>query len=72
MRRRGNRPEEAESSEGGGYYCGRGAGWGGPHDAGGLLGLVLIILLILWLTDNIAGGLLVGGKKGSSRLPPQA
>jgi hypothetical protein len=40
---------------GGGYYYGRGAGWGGPHYGGGLLGLVLIILLILWLTGNIGG-----------------
>jgi Cupin domain/Protein of unknown function (DUF3309) len=42
---------------GGGYYYGRGAGWGGPHYGGGLLGLVLIILLILWLTGNLGGGM---------------
>jgi len=40
---------------GGGYYYGRGAGWGAPHYGGGLLGLVLIILLILWLTGNLGG-----------------
>ena len=44
---------------GGGYYYGRGAGWGGPHYGGGLLGLVLMILLILWLTGNIGGGLMM-------------
>jgi hypothetical protein len=38
---------------GGGAYYGRGAGWGGAHYGGGLLGLVLIILLILWLTGNL-------------------
>jgi hypothetical protein len=38
---------------GGGYYYGRGAGWRTPHYTGGLLGLVLIVLLILWLTGNI-------------------
>jgi hypothetical protein len=41
---------------GGGYYYGRDAGWGTPHYGGGLLGLVLIVLLILWLTGNIGGG----------------
>jgi hypothetical protein len=35
------------------------AGWRGPHDGGGLLGLVLIILLILWLTGNLGGGLMM-------------
>jgi hypothetical protein len=30
---------------------------GGPHYGGGLLGLVLLVLLILWLTGNIGGGL---------------
>jgi hypothetical protein len=39
---------------GGGFYGSR-AGWGGPHYSG-LLGLVLLILLILWLTGNLAGG----------------
>jgi hypothetical protein len=39
---------------GGGFYGSR-AGWGGPH-YGGLLGLVLVILLVLWLTGNLAGG----------------
>ena len=41
---------------GGGYYYGRGAGWGTPHYGGGVLGLVLIILLILWLTGNLGSG----------------
>jgi len=40
---------------GGGAYYGRGAGWGTPHYSGGLLGLVLLILLILWLTGNLGG-----------------
>ena len=44
---------------GGGYYYGRGAGWGTPHYGGGLLGLVLITLLILWLTGNLGGGPMV-------------
>lgn len=39
---------------GGGGYYGRGAGWRGPH-FGGLLGLVLLILLVLWLTGNLGG-----------------
>jgi Protein of unknown function (DUF3309) len=42
---------------GGGYYYGRSAGWGAPHFGGGLLGLVLIIGLILWLTGNMGGGM---------------
>ena len=41
---------------GGGAYYGPRAGWSGPHYGGGLLGLVLIILLVLWLTGNIGGG----------------
>jgi hypothetical protein len=40
----------------GGASYGSRAGWGGPHYGGGLLGLVLIILLILWLTGNLGGG----------------
>lgn len=28
----------------------------GHHYGGGLLGLVLLILLILWLTSNLGGG----------------
>ncbi len=39
---------------GGGFYGSR-AGWGRPH-YGGLLGLVLLILVILWLTGNLGGG----------------
>jgi len=38
---------------GGGYYYGRGAGWGAPHYSGGLLGLILIIVLVLFLTGNL-------------------
>jgi len=41
---------------GGGYYYGRGANWGAPHYGGGLLGLVLIIVLVLWLTGNLHAG----------------
>lgn len=44
---------------GGGYYYGRGAGWGTPHYGGGLLGLVLIVLLILWLTGHMGGGMMI-------------
>ena len=43
---------------GGGYYYGRGAGWRGPHYGGGLLGLVLIMLLVLWLTGTMGSGML--------------
>jgi hypothetical protein len=42
---------------GGGAYYGPQAGWGRPSYGGGLLGLVLLVLLILWLTGNIGGGL---------------
>jgi hypothetical protein len=41
---------------GGGRYYGSRAGWRGPHYGGGLLGLVLLILLILWLTGNLGSG----------------
>ena len=41
---------------GGGAYYGRGAGWGTPHYGGGLLGLVLIVVLVLWATGNLGGG----------------
>jgi hypothetical protein len=37
---------------GGGAYYGPRAGWEGPQ-YGGLFGLVLVILLILWLTGNL-------------------
>jgi len=40
---------------GGGYYYGRGAGWRAPHYGGGVLGLVVLILLILWLTGHLGG-----------------
>jgi hypothetical protein len=40
---------------GGGYYYGRDAGWGAPHYGGGLLGLILLILPVLWLTGNLGG-----------------
>ena len=42
----------------GGYYYGRGAGWVGPHYRGGLLGPVLIILLVLWLSGTMGPGML--------------
>jgi hypothetical protein len=38
---------------GGGACYGPRAGWGGPHYGGGVLGVVLCILLILWLTGNL-------------------
>lgn len=40
---------------GGGGYYGRRAGWRGPHYSGGLVGLILLILLVLWLTGNLGG-----------------
>jgi hypothetical protein len=43
---------------GGGYYCGRGAGWRGTHYGGGLLGLVLIILSVLWRGGTMGPGML--------------
>jgi Protein of unknown function (DUF3309) len=43
---------------GGGYYYGRGRDWGAPHYGGGLLGLVVIVLVILWVTGNIGMGAL--------------
>ena len=39
---------------GGGYY-GRRSGWRGPHYGGGVLGIVLLVLLVLWLTGNLNG-----------------
>ena len=42
----------------GGYYYGRGAGWRGPHYGGRLLGLVLIVLLVIWLSGTLALGML--------------
>jgi hypothetical protein len=41
---------------GGGAYYGPRWGWGAPHYGGGLLGLVLLIVLILWLAGNLGGG----------------
>jgi uncharacterized protein DUF3309 len=43
---------------GGGAYYGPRAGWRGPQYGGGLLGLVLIVLLVLWLTGNIGRGMM--------------
>ena len=40
---------------GGGTYYGQRSGWRGPHYGGGLLGLILFVLLILWLTGNLGG-----------------
>jgi uncharacterized protein DUF3309 len=45
---------------GGSGYYGRRAGWRGPHYGGSLLGLILLILLVLWLTGNLGGGRLLG------------
>ena len=44
---------------GGGGYYGRRARWGRTHYSGGLLGMILLILLLLWLTGNLGrrGGL---------------
>jgi len=42
---------------GGGAYYGPRAGWRGPHYGGGLLGVVLLVLLVLWLTGNLGRGL---------------
>lgn len=41
---------------GGSYYYGRGANWGASQYGSGLLGLIVILLLVLWLTGNLAGG----------------
>lgn len=41
---------------GGGVYMGRGRNWGTPHYGGGLFGLILLIVLVLWLTGNLGGG----------------
>jgi hypothetical protein len=43
---------------GGGVYYGRAANWRGPHYGGGMLGLVLIIVVFLWLSGNMGGGML--------------
>jgi hypothetical protein len=44
---------------GGGAYYGPRAGWRGPHYGGGLLGVVLLVLLVLWLTGNLGRGLVL-------------
>jgi len=44
---------------GGGAYYGRGAGWGTSHYGGGLFGLALIVLLILFLTGNMGSGMMI-------------
>ena len=38
---------------GGGGYYGTRSGWGGPHYGGGLLGIVVLVLAVLWLTGNL-------------------
>jgi len=43
---------------GGGYYYGRGRDWGTPHYGGGLLGLAVIVLVLLWVTGNLGMGAL--------------
>lgn len=40
---------------GGGAFYGSRAGWRGPQ-YGGLFGLILIVLLVLFLTGNLGGG----------------
>jgi hypothetical protein len=40
---------------GGGALYGSRAGWGGTH-YGGLLGLVVLVLVVLWLTGNLSAG----------------
>ena len=40
---------------GGGLYMGRGRNWGTPHYGGGLVGLILLIVIVLWLTGNLHG-----------------
>jgi hypothetical protein len=37
---------------GGGGFYGKRAGWRGPHYSG-LIGLVVLILVVLWLTGNL-------------------
>lgn len=44
---------------GGGAYYGPRAGWRGPHYGGGLLGIVVLMLLVLWVTGNLGGGLAI-------------
>jgi hypothetical protein len=41
---------------GGGSYYGRVARWAAPQLGGGLLGLVFFVIVVLWLTGNIASG----------------
>ena len=40
---------------GGGLFVGRGRNWRAPHYGGGLVGLIVLILLVLWLTGNLGG-----------------
>lgn len=40
---------------GGGWYGPR-AGWAYPQYGGGLVGLILLIVLLLWLTGNLGVG----------------
>ena len=55
---------------GGGAFYGSRAGWGGPHYGGGLLGLVVLILLILWLTGNLGGGRVLPLSEPTAIQPP--
>lgn len=41
---------------GGGLYMGRGRNWGSQHYGGGLVGLIVLIVIVLWLTGNLGGG----------------
>ena len=38
---------------GGGLFVGRGRNWGTQHYGGGLVGLIVLIVLVLWLTGNL-------------------
>jgi hypothetical protein len=43
---------------GGGAYYGRRSNWGTPHYGGGLVGLIVMVVLVLWLTGNLGGGVI--------------
>ena len=44
---------------GGGYYSGRGAGWAPHTTAADCSVLNRIVLLILWLTGRMGGGMMI-------------
>ena len=41
---------------GSGAFYGSRAGWRGPHFGGGLLGLVVLVVVVLWITGNLGSG----------------